>query len=169
MKFLFSVLYFVYHPIGGWFWNCPRIVLRMRNVSDTNCRENQQTHILCSITFSSKNRAVYEIMCKNLVELGRPQIIWRMRIACWVTKATDTPSEYVIFIAFPQQQWLRERAPMLRCIYSVVFRSPSRPKPRCYPVTPLPLPCTPLPVHESPVSLPFDSVILLWSTDVIVM
>jgi len=27
-------------------------------------------------------------------------IIWRMRIECWITKATDTHSEYVILIAF---------------------------------------------------------------------
>jgi hypothetical protein len=26
--------------------------------------------------------------------------IWRMRIACWITKATNTLSEYVILIAF---------------------------------------------------------------------
>jgi hypothetical protein len=41
-------------------------------------------------------------------------IIRRMRLACWITKATDTRSEYVILIAFPRQQWLRERASMLR-------------------------------------------------------
>jgi len=27
-------------------------------------------------------------------------IMRRMRIACWITKATDTPSQYVICIAF---------------------------------------------------------------------
>jgi hypothetical protein len=27
-------------------------------------------------------------------------------IACWMTKATITQSEYVIIIAFPQQKWL---------------------------------------------------------------
>jgi hypothetical protein len=37
----------------------------------------------------------------------------RMRFACWITKATDTHSEYVILIAFPRQQRLRERASML--------------------------------------------------------
>jgi len=40
--------------------------------------------------------------------------IWRMRIACWLNKGTDTHSEYVMFIALPQQQWLHERASMLR-------------------------------------------------------
>jgi hypothetical protein len=41
-------------------------------------------------------------------------IIRRMRFACWITKATDTHSEYVILIAFRRQQWLRERASFLR-------------------------------------------------------
>ena len=40
-----------------------------------------------------------------------------MRIACWITKATDTPLGYVIIIPFPPQQWLRERAPLLRYTY----------------------------------------------------
>jgi len=40
--------------------------------------------------------------------------IWRMRIACWIPKATNTQWEYVIFFAFPLQQWLHERASMFR-------------------------------------------------------
>ena len=50
-------------------------------------------------------------------------IIRRMRIAGWITKATDTHSECVILIAFSQQQWLRERASILRlyvhCIHTL--------------------------------------------------
>ena len=41
-------------------------------------------------------------------------ITWRMCIACWIPNATDTHSEYVILIAFPRQQWLRERSSLLR-------------------------------------------------------
>ena len=42
----------------------------------------------------------------------------RMRFACRINKAPDTHSEgYVILIAFSRQQWLRERASMLRYIY----------------------------------------------------
>ena len=37
-----------------------------------------------------------------------------MRIACWITKATNTYSEYLPLTAFPRQQWLRERALALR-------------------------------------------------------
>ena len=44
-------------------------------------------------------------------------IIRRMRFACWITKATDTHSEYVILIAFPRQQWLCKRASMLCYTY----------------------------------------------------
>ena len=32
-------------------------------------------------------------------------IIRRMRFVCWVPKATNTHSEYVILIAFQLQQW----------------------------------------------------------------
>jgi hypothetical protein len=38
-------------------------------------------------------------MWKNIVEPGRPQItIWRMLMACWIPKTTNTHSEYVILI-----------------------------------------------------------------------
>ena len=39
---------------------------------------------------------------------------------CWITKATNTHSEYVILIGFPLQQWLHERASMLRYTYSAL-------------------------------------------------
>ena len=51
----------------------------------------------------------YEIMWKNTVEPDRSQMTIRpMSIECFVTKATDTHSEYVTFIVFPLQQWLHE-------------------------------------------------------------
>jgi len=39
-----------------------------------------------------------------------------MRIECWIPKATNTYSEYVILIIFPRQKRLRERASVL-CLY----------------------------------------------------
>jgi hypothetical protein len=47
-----------------------------------------------------------------------------MRFMCWITKATNTHSEYVILIYFPQQQWLCECTTMLHymnisCIVSI--------------------------------------------------
>jgi len=35
-------------------------------------------------------------------------IVRRIRFACWINKVTDTYSEYVIPIAFPQQQEIHE-------------------------------------------------------------
>jgi len=42
-----------------------------------------------------------------------------MRFACWITKATNTHSEYVILIAFPRQQLLRERCYITRTFLHV--------------------------------------------------
>jgi len=67
------------------------------------CKENQNTDIWFH-NFFCENRAVYEIMWKNTVEPGWPQMTMRrMRIACWITKATNTHSEYVTLIVFPLQ------------------------------------------------------------------
>ena len=42
--------------------------------------------------------------------------VWRILHLCWITKATNTHSEYLVFIAFPLQQWLYERAKFLRTL-----------------------------------------------------
>ena len=92
--------------------------------------ENNKTHILCPLTFS-ENRAVYELMLKNMVEPERSQMtIWRLRVACRISKATraqaharartptfthtHTHTQYVILVAFSRQQWFCERALLLR-------------------------------------------------------
>jgi hypothetical protein len=110
------------------------ILLRMIHVSDKNYRENQNTRFIFSNFFFSENPAVYVIMWKNFVEPGRPpMIIWHMRIACWISKATNTHSEYVILIAFLLQHWFHERAQILRytfiaCLFDVL----SQPAPQQY-------------------------------------
>jgi hypothetical protein len=87
----------------------------MRNVSDKNTREIK-THILCSVNFSSKNRAVYEIMWENIVQPDRLQVaIWR--IAVWIPNATNTHSQYVILIVFPLQQSLQQSTSNLPYTY----------------------------------------------------
>jgi len=75
-------------------------------------------HILYSV--SVENCAVYELMLKNIVVRGKPQMTkWRIRISCWIPKATKTHthSGCIIFIAFPLQQWLHERASLLIYTY----------------------------------------------------
>lgn len=43
-------------------------------------------------------------------------ILWRLHIACWITEATATHTEYKILIAFPRKHWLRKAASLL-CLY----------------------------------------------------
>jgi hypothetical protein len=67
--------------------------------------EKIKTHILYLVTPPPppppENRAVYETKWKKIVERGRAQMaIWRMRIACWVPKATDTLRLYSILWIF---------------------------------------------------------------------
>jgi hypothetical protein len=57
-----------------------------------------------------------------MVDQGRSQMtVWPMRFACCIPKAIDTHSEYVIFIAFPRQQWLHVKASVLRFTYTARF------------------------------------------------
>ena len=52
------------------------------------------------------------------LEADRPQLtVRRMRLSCWITKATNIHREYVILL-FPPQQWLHERSTVLTlCAY----------------------------------------------------
>jgi len=60
------------------------------------------------------NSAVYVIVWKSIVESDRSQMtILCMRVGRWIPKATNTDSEFVIVIAFPQQKWLHKRASKL--------------------------------------------------------
>ena len=77
----------------------------------TQVLEKHETHVLFFNNFFFLNRAVYEIVWENVVERDRPQMtIRRIRIACWIPKATNTYTGYVILIVSPLQQWLHERA-----------------------------------------------------------
>jgi len=81
----------------------------MRNGADKSCRENQNTHFMFNDLFSL-NRVYNLEKCCIARRATDDTIIRRMPFACWITKATNTHSECVILIAFPLQQWLRERA-----------------------------------------------------------
>jgi len=79
----------------------------MENVSDKRCRENRSTQFVVNdvffffFLFFFANPAVYEIMCKNIVEPGRPQITkWRMHIAWWIPRAANPHSGCVIAYLF---------------------------------------------------------------------
>jgi hypothetical protein len=50
----------------------------MKNISHKHCIENQNPYFMFNnFFFLPKNRAMYDIMWKNVAELGRPQMtIW---------------------------------------------------------------------------------------------
>jgi len=74
-----------------------------------------KTHILCTVTFPPESCRLWD----NVEKMWYSQTEYRWwyntahALGMLETKATDTHSEYVIFIGFPRPQWLRERAPML--------------------------------------------------------
>jgi hypothetical protein len=64
------------------------ILPRMRNISGRSAEE-----IKAHQKLFFENRAVYEIMSKNIVEQDSPQMtIWSMRFASLIPKATNTRS-----------------------------------------------------------------------------
>jgi hypothetical protein len=79
------------------------IPLTIRNVSDKNRGESQNTHFIF-IKFCSENCAFYDVeKYGSARQVTDENIIRRMRFACWITKTINTQSEYVILIAFPRQ------------------------------------------------------------------
>jgi hypothetical protein len=71
------------------------VSLRMRNVFDNNCREDQNTYFMFSKLCH---------LWDNMEKYGRARqatddsIIPSMQCACWVTEAVDGHSKYVILI-----------------------------------------------------------------------
>jgi hypothetical protein len=86
----------------------------------TKVVESIKTHILYSKAFSFRKSCRLWDNVEKYVGAGQAtddNIVRRMQFVCWITKATDTHSKYVIFIAFSRKQWLRERASLLTLTY----------------------------------------------------
>jgi len=87
-------------------------------------------------------------LCQNVDKNGMARqstddnIKRRMRFARWITKATETHSLCVIINAFPGQQWLRERASMLRlyvhCLSCFLLEGANRESRICSSFSPFP-------------------------------
>jgi hypothetical protein len=91
------------------------VLLRMK-ICQTKVAANNKTHFI----FNNFFRKMYRLW-DYVEKYCRPGLtnmkIWRIYIACWIPKATNTHSEYVILIAFPLQQCLHESASMLQYKY----------------------------------------------------
>ena len=79
-----------------------RILLKTRNASPKFYRGNQNTYFLLNKSFSKKRTA-----CKVMfVKYGKSahatdgSTVLRMVCLCWITKTTNTHSDYVIYYCF---------------------------------------------------------------------
>ena len=78
----------------------------------TKVGEKIESHILRSITFFPRKSC---LLRDNVEKYGKDEhatddnmrVIWRMRLACWISKARRTFR--ICNIAFPRQQWLGKR------------------------------------------------------------
>ena len=101
----------------------PRLVLRRtRNVAGKTRKENQNKHFMLYNNFFPRKSCRMENYGRAR-QAADDNTKRRMRIACWIPKATNTHSQHAILIAFPLQQWLQERALLLRytCIACLVY------------------------------------------------
>jgi hypothetical protein len=93
--------YFRWDLMAEFFWEW--------EIFQINFRENRNTHFVFNKFFRWKSWGLWG----NVETYGKPDRPQKMRLACRMTKAIDAHSEYVIFLDFPLQQWLRTRASLL--------------------------------------------------------
>jgi len=86
-----------------------------RQMFQTKVLQKIKTHITCSVHSSWKSCRLWDNLEKycRTGQATDDNITRLMHFGCFVTKATDAHSEYVIRISFSRPQWLRERAWML--------------------------------------------------------
>ena len=94
--------------VSGWNF------LRMRNISD-KFRELQSAHFMFHNIFQKTIPLWNNVERYIRAGYARGNTIGCMLFACWIPKATNTHSTYVILIAFPRQQDY-ERAP--KCYFT---------------------------------------------------
>ena len=94
------------------------ITLKIRSISDRNCRENQNTRFVFSTCFAKIVPLLYRVKkCGRSGETTDENIVGLLCFASWITKATHTHSEYVILNIFPRKQLFLESASTLHYTY----------------------------------------------------
>ena len=85
----------------------------------TKFLEEMKTHLVLNSFYYQKSCRLWDNVEKYRIagEATDENIISRTRFECPLTNATDTHSGYAILIGFQWQQWLRERASILRYTY----------------------------------------------------
>ena len=85
------------------------IIFVMRDTLGRSCREVLNTYFNINLYIFRRSWPLRDNVEKygTAGQVVEEKIIWRMRFYCWITKATDTYSEYVIIIFLPLQQFWR--------------------------------------------------------------
>jgi hypothetical protein len=93
--------------------------------------EKIKTHILCSITFFRKLCCLWDNVekCGGAREATNDDTIWRLRVACWISKGTcthtptrlgtRTHTQICNIYCFSTAAMIRERASLLRYRYTL--------------------------------------------------
>jgi hypothetical protein len=90
----------LYMKINIHFWSHLAQFFLQWEMFQIEVAEKIKTHMLCSVMVL-ENCAIYEIIWKNIVQPGRPQVtIWCGHIMYWIPKAINTHSKYLILF-FP--------------------------------------------------------------------
>ena len=94
-----------------------RILPRTMNVSGESCRDNQNINFSFNIFSFRKSCHLWDNVEKHCKAGQATDDNMAQHMACWITKATNTHSEYVTRVAILQQQQSRECTSMLRYTY----------------------------------------------------
>jgi len=100
------------------------VLLRMTNLSDRSCRDNQNTHFMFN---PPPKVAQFMRYVEKYCTAGQTWMtIWGTHSACWIPKATNSHTVYVILIAFQLQKWLHDCTSILHywytaCLVPVMF------------------------------------------------
>jgi hypothetical protein len=97
--------------------------ISLRNVFGGSCRENQNTHFMFNNFFFRKSCRLWNNVEKMWWSQRGHKWQYNMANARYMldkqgyTRTRPHTEKYVILIAFPRQQWFRERASVLRYTY----------------------------------------------------
>ena len=83
----------------------------MYKVGQGYCFEGNVAYMIVSVFVFVRKKVIPGNILKLLYTIRRNHF------ACWITKATNAYTEYVILIAFTRQQWLREGISLLHYTY----------------------------------------------------
>jgi hypothetical protein len=95
------------------------ILIKMRNLWNKCCSETQNSHFMFNNVLFQKSCLLWDNVenCGTARQSTDGNIIQHMCFTCWISKATNTNSEHVVSIAFPQQHRLCESTSMLPYTY----------------------------------------------------